>query len=263
MKYFLQVFLVLVLVFSGCVENVSSGKSLFKTSKDPKNICMANCENKLKIEAEKLPYSYKSIKIVDIKEFNNTEEAISFIHEYPGIYPDEKSIKWTLRGNKRYYVSVGYILFEHPTILGDKIFDWCFCNATGALIELSPPPPKPSLTFNPTSTFDPNVPTHLFLTIENYNSLNNLTVIVAVDSSFIKAWEVTGLIEEGKSEVYTYDFNNIEMWCNSSTLCTRDSNVIRFSAFGTKTLNDFGWSYISVECIGYTKDGEKLVWANL
>lgn len=109
------------------------------------------------------------------------------------------------------------------------------------------------LTFYPEQVTDKSIPAYLFLTIENYDLLKNLTVIVAASNDFLNAYEQTGETIENVLEVYTYDFENID-WCDASTLCTGDSDTIRFRPF-SKSLQTFG-DHVVIRVIGYTDEGK-------
>ncbi len=102
-----------------------------------------------------------------------------------------------------------------------------------------------------------NETAYLFIEIENWQQVDNVTVLVFDDINWIKAYEDYGITEPGHSVAYFFDLNDTDTsWCNASILCTGDMTKVRWRVMPTP-LNMFGsTNHVGAIAYIYTTDGE-------
>ena len=102
-----------------------------------------------------------------------------------------------------------------------------------------------------------NETAYLFIEVENWQQVDNITVLVFDDINWVTAYEKYGITEPGHSEAYFFDLDAVDTsWCNASTLCVGDMQKVRWRVMPTP-LNSFGSTgHVGAIAYIYTTDGE-------
>lgn len=131
----MRVWVVVLLVFlsSGCTS-VSQLPQITEPE-TPEDFCEQNTMNELKLHLEKSSIELHSPTILEIKQFENLDEAYAFTGGYSLIERDRLSGGLTV---EPFYVAIGRLSSDSPKASADRFFYDYLCDLEGNLID-SPP----------------------------------------------------------------------------------------------------------------------------
>jgi len=119
----------------GFFENITTERE-----PTPLDICRETVYAQMREDEKRMPVGIKHMEIVEIKKFNNPEEAISYIESYPGITVTSRSdFRRVVEKEEFFYVAIGRFDLEYPMSIWelgyiDRIFDAYVCDGNGTLI---------------------------------------------------------------------------------------------------------------------------------
>ncbi len=152
---------VLLISFTlGCIETediLNTTKGFINTTKGfvddittereptPLDICRETVYAQMREEEERMPVGIKHMEIVEIKRFNDSEEALSYIKSYPlleieSAYYSMDPESWhsgfegVVKNEEFFYVAIGRFDLEQPVPGISRFFGAYVCDANGTLI---------------------------------------------------------------------------------------------------------------------------------
>jgi len=130
----------------GCIEIedvFNTTKGLFEditTEREstPLDICRETVYAQMREDEKRMPVGIKHMEIVEIKEFNNSEVAASYIGSYPLVFLWRSEFKRAVENEEVFYVAIGRFDFEQPLFIEgsslNRVFGVYVCNPNGTLI---------------------------------------------------------------------------------------------------------------------------------
>jgi len=99
---------------------------------------------------------------------------------------------------------------------------------------------------------------YLWIVVDGWQRIDNITVLVFDDMSYLPLYRDYGITDSGRSEAYFFDLNDTDTsWCNATIMCFGNSTTVQWRVMPT-ALNDFGSTgRVYAAAFYYLADGSK------
>jgi len=105
---------------------------------NPSDVCKEAVHAQMREDEKRMPVGIKYMEIVEIKKFNNSEVAASYIGSYPLGFLWRSEFKRVVENEEVFYVAIGRFDFEQPLFIEgsslNRVFGVYVCNPNGTLI---------------------------------------------------------------------------------------------------------------------------------